>query len=119
MPERRRSSRFPIDAVARLQPVGGQPVDAHAYSVALGGMSLRSPAPLEPGHWVDLELPLPLDGGANRLRARCRVNRCTALDPGPGHRIGLVFERLDSRAMALLDRYFSGRRRLSEDTGRE
>jgi len=83
MSERRRSSRYPVDAPARLQPVGGGLLEAQAYSLALGGVSLR---------------------------ARCRVTRCTVLDPGPGYRIAVVFERLDQRAMALLQRYFSARR---------
>jgi len=113
MAERRRSSRYPIDAPARVAPVGGGRLDAQVYSLALGGVSLRSPAALEPGCSVDVELQLPLADGAHRLRARCQVSRCSPLDPGPGHRIALVFERLDARAMALLQRYFSARRRLS------
>lgn len=111
MSERRRSSRFPIDAPARLEPVGGGHLQAQAYSLALGGVTLRSQAALEPGRGLVLELQLPLGDAANRLRAQCRVTRCTVLDPGPGYRVAVTFERLDQRAMALLQRYFATHRR--------
>ena len=113
MSERRRSSRYPIDAPVRMEPLGGGLLQARAYSLAIGGLTVRSAAPLEPGRCVDVELQVPLSGGANRLQARCRVTRCTVLNPGPGYRIGLVFERLNERTMAVLERYFSSQRRFS------
>ncbi|NIP72742.1 MAG: PilZ domain-containing protein [Gammaproteobacteria bacterium] len=106
---RRRWSRIPIRRPVELR-ANERLIEAQAYNIAFGGITVKSPEPLEPGAAVSLRVHLPGTRVANSLDATGRVMHVSAVNCEGCYRLGVEFDPLDERNAAVLETFFAEQR---------